>query len=357
MVLLAAGLVAGPGSRSAAAWPAADTGSSAAQRNGSSLKLGLQLFSMWRDWDTHTALMDAVVASGTTWLRVDVGWCSLEEQGPGVTSAWYLDRLDTTVRDARARGLRLLLTLTCGPAWATRDHTAGGYPTDPAQFRRIARTLATRYRGAVQAWEIWNEPDCIGGCPHGDPDAYLPVLRAGSLGVRAGDPAAKVLNGGLSGIDLTWIRALYDRGAARWVDALAVHPYLTPAAAAPSTPATPGWTNPYRITNVPALVAFLAERGHGGTPIWFTEFGWTTGRTPGTPYDGVTPAVQAQYLLQSVRMIARRYPQVTHAFWFTTRDRDDSSVYENGFGVLDLSGRPKPAYGALRQANAELRAR
>lgn len=311
--------------------------------------LGVQVFSMWRDWEDHAELMDQVVAAGSSWIRVDVGWCSLEENGPGVISTWYQDRLDATVAAARARGLKLLITLACAPTWATPGNKPDVLPADPAQYARVASYLATRYRGQIAAWEVWNEPDCEGGCPRGNPEAYAQLLRAAYPALKAADPAAVVMNGGLSGIDLTWIRRMLDAGAAQSLDVLALHPYLAPAAAAPDTPSTAGFSNPYRITNVSAAHALLAEAGRPDVPIWFTEFGWTTGRTAG-PYDGVSPQRQAAYLGEAMALVRKKYPYVQAAFWYMMRDRVDTTAYENGFGLLNADGSPKPAYAAFAKA-------
>ncbi len=77
---------------------------------------------MWRYWSLAPAMLDRVAASGSDWVRVGVGWCSLEEDGPGVVSRWYQDRLDATVAEAERRGLKLLVTLGCTPLWAGGDN-------------------------------------------------------------------------------------------------------------------------------------------------------------------------------------------------------------------------------------------
>jgi beta-xylosidase len=313
--------------------------------------LGVTVFAMWRDWERADELLDRAQQSGSPWLRVDMGWCSLEERGPGQVSAWYQDRLDAVVAGANRRGLQLLMMVACAPAWAGGT-AAGSYPTDPAEFQRVTRYLADRYRGRVPAWEIWNEPDCIGGCPNGSPSAFVPVLQAGYRGIKAGDPGATVVSGGISGNNADWIARMYAAGAQGWFDALAVHPYLDPVTAAPDAPAE---QRVYRMTSVAAVHAVMQRNGDGDLPIWFTEFGWTTARSGDRP--GVDEAVQAGYLRQAVELIARDYPYVTHAFWFALRDRDDWTPYENEFGLLHVDGSEKPSYAALRAANAWLAAR
>ena len=81
------------------------------------------------------------------------------------------------MRDAAARGLRVILTIGGAPGWAqqgTPPPTAGAgtWKPDPVALGQFARAAATRYSGmtadpglpgallpAVRAWQIWNEPN------------------------------------------------------------------------------------------------------------------------------------------------------------------------------------------------------
>jgi hypothetical protein len=337
VLLLAA--AASPGDRSDAA---------GAEKRTTPLQLGVTVFGMWRDWDMLGVLLDRARDSGSPWLRVDMGWCTLEEAGPGVIASWYQGRLDAVVAGAQARGLRLLVDVGCAPGWAGGT-TYNSYPNDPGQFERVAHYLAQRYRGRVAAWEIWNEPDCIGGCPSGSPEKFVGVLRAGYRGFKAADPAATVVSGGTSGNNAAWIARMYAAGAKGSFDALAVHPYQDPPSAAPDAPAE-GRT--YRLTSLPAVRDQMVRNGDGEKPVWFTEFGWSTALTG--ERIGVDEATQARYLQQSVEQIQQDYPYVTHAFWYCMRDRDDWTPIENFFGLLHVDGSAKPAFAALREANSWL---
>ena len=321
------------------------------------METGVEVFSLWRDWPVNTQMLDAVAASGSGWVRVGVGWCSLEEAGPGLVSEWYQGRLDATVAEAARRGLRVLATVACTPGWLSGSDDLKVLPADVGQFERVVRYLAARYAGRISAWEIWNEPDCVTGtCPEGDPAAYVGVLRAGYAGVKAGDPQATVVSGGISGANAEWIERMYAAGAAGWFDALGLHPYQGPAAEPPEAPPT---DHPYRITNVVRVRAVMTAHGDAATPVWFTEFGWTTGAGEGWSA-GVDEATQADYLRRAITMVQQRYGFVTHAFVFTIRDRDDWTAYEDNFGLLHLDGTPKPALAALRTVNdwlADQRAR
>ena len=309
------------------------------------LTTGITVFAMWRDWLYKDQLLAKVKASGSPWVRVDMGWCSLEEAGAGQISQWYLDRLDSTVATARSLGLKLLINFGCTPAWA------GGvgynsWPTNASQVTRITTWLAQRYKGKVAAWEIWNEPDCIGGCPNGSPVEFVKVLKAGYQGIKAGDRSATVVSGGISGNNAEWISRMYAAGAKGYFDALAVHPYQDPPTAAPDAACE---QRVYRFTCLTLIRDQMVSNGDSAKPIWLTEFGWTTAQTGDRP--GVDEATQAVYMTQAISLLRTYAPYVTNAFWYTLRDRDDSTPYENAFGLLHVDGTEKPAFAALQRAN------
>src|SRR5690606_22856123 len=94
------------------------------------------------------------------------------------------------------------------------------------------------YQGKVHAWEIWNEQNLayeVGG--YVDIERYVHLLKAGYTGVKAGDPNALVIFGGLTpnGVndptiaidDVHYMRQIYayNNGEVKqYYDALGVHP-------------------------------------------------------------------------------------------------------------------------------------
>lgn len=72
-----------------------------------------------------------------------------------------------------------------------------------------------------------------------------------------------------------------------------------------------------------------------GKPFWLTEAGWKSTR--------VGPQTQADYLLSLLRD-ARARPWLSKVFLFELKDYRCAP----GYGLLDLSERPKPAYAVLR---------
>ena len=62
------------------------------------------------------------------------------------------------------------------------------------------QTLAGRYRGNVQAYELWNEANLAREWGYGRIDAgeFVELMLAGHQGVKAGDPEATTVGGALT---------------------------------------------------------------------------------------------------------------------------------------------------------------
>lgn len=79
---------------------------------------------------------------------------------------WDFDRLDIYVSEAKARGVSVLYTLGSTPRWASarpaeRCPYGLGCAAEPvrlAHWEEYVRRVAQRYRGAIDAYELWNEP-------------------------------------------------------------------------------------------------------------------------------------------------------------------------------------------------------
>jgi hypothetical protein len=273
--------------------------------------------------DTPPAAIDAELARaktlGATTIRAEVSWAGLEPEFAGDRQTDYLARLDRLVAGARTRGIKPLFVLLRTPCWASSAPGAPGTcsgdaaeypPRDPADYATIAAWLADRYRGKLAGLEVWNEPDHVNEAYFkGDDKAarYAAILKAAHRAVDAADPGLKVLGGSMVGSDGAFLRALYDEGIKGSYDGLAVHYYDLTLASLRS------------IREV--------QRDNGDTtPLWLTEFGWTScfpaGKTEGQ-HACVTRRQQARNLGDLFRALR---------------------------GKLSSGGKRKPAFDTLRTA-------
>jgi hypothetical protein len=120
--------------------------------------------------------------------------------------------LDRAITLLEANGIKPLVAVTgSGPVWTSRDPRLDNplYKPDPRMFGDFAHAVATRYKGRVARYLVWNEPNqpgwlqpqftCKGSvCAPLAPHLYRELYRAASTAIRAVDPSAEVVIGTLA---------------------------------------------------------------------------------------------------------------------------------------------------------------
>ena len=324
-------------------------------------------------WGTSPTVVDRTVVemkrAGVRWARMNASWSWLEPNGEGKLDKRALIQLDYAVWRVREAGIGVLMPISDGvPYWASGDPSrrsdAGGNhwnihwrPREPADYAAFAGRLVERYapRG-VHAFEVWSEPNLDRFWPSG-PDAgdYVALLRPAAHAIRAADPRATVVLGGLSGNDHRFLGRLYDAGARPYFDVAAVHPYTG------AVDPTLCWRQPETgelatdaFCAVEQARATMVANGDARKRIWLTEFGWSTYHGP----HGVSEARQATLLRKALVKIDS-YPFVERAFYYGFRNvhwlRDDRSDIEANFGLLRTDFSSKPALAAYRSHAARQR--
>jgi len=116
-----------------------------------------------------------VASTGARAVRFYVDWSATaptsrpDDFDPADPSdpAYYWERLDTQVREATARGLSPILSISRAPDWASKRGKGepGSWRPDPRAFGKFALAVARRYRGSfgdlphVRYYQAWNEPN------------------------------------------------------------------------------------------------------------------------------------------------------------------------------------------------------
>lgn len=209
-------------------------------------------------------------------------WLDLEPQ-PG---QWRFESFDKLVGLSDQHGMELVYVLGQTPNWAAsrpdERHVYGpgaaSIPADLGHFSRYVREVATRYKGRIAAYGIWNEPKyrqgngLCGGVVFfcGTPEDLVELTAAARTVLRQVDPKALVLSpaftGGLHGVDA--LDRYLKAGGAGLIDAAAFHLY----AAQPED----------AVKTLAALRQTLQRHGIGQLPIWNTEQGWLVQSDAGT---------------------------------------------------------------------------
>lgn len=303
-------------------------------------------------------------------------WSRLGVEAVRVHARWRdrrdLSALDGAVAAIRGAGLKVQLTVT-----------GKVHRPDPRRYARFARRVATRYRGQVARYLIWNEPN-VGGwlmpqarcradrCVPASPHLYRRLVRAAVPAVHAADPGAPVLIGELASVGdepesprstikpLTFLRALacVDREyrprtsgrCARFspaaADAFGHHPHGQRAS--PARPsADRDWAKIADLGRLETVLDRLTAARRIIAPgdrfdIWLTEFGYQT--RPAEPA-GITAGHQAQWL-QLAAYRAWRDPRIRSLTLYQWEDEPGHVGWQSGLRFAD--GRPKPALRGAR---------
>lgn len=290
-----------------------------------------------------------IKALGTHWVRMFAPWPDLEI-GRGVYNEGWIDAYEKAFKQLPA-GTKVILDVVDSPEWETGSADEHAPPANPQDYAAMIEYIAARFGTRVAAYEIWNEEDDSGwwtGAPN--PAAYTELLKAAYPAVKAGNPNAVVLLGGLTGNDYPFLEGVYAAGGQGYFDAVAVH-----------TDTACNVLSPYDFLRgsddrmIPD--SFLAYRevhavmlAHGDNkPIWMTELSWRTssglcseGAWAGQKPAGVSVQQQATYLEQAYHCLDED-PYVQVALWFPLVDE---GAVTSGLEYAD--GARKPSFAAMR---------
>ena len=301
---------------------------------------------------------------GFGWVKSYVNWETVE---PERGQFRWVDP-DNIVKAFEGYDTQILMRVHGTPSWARPGGTSLSHPPDHvADFAHFMTALATRYRGQVAAYEIWNEPnlDYEWGYLPPDPARYTALLKEAYAAVKAADPDALIISAGLATTgdgsptamgDLVFLQGMYDSGAKDYFDALGSHPYAFGH--------KPDYEDPWGLSmaRVVQQREVMVRNGDAGRPIWITELGWvlhTSWNLVEHEVIAVDEAQQAEYLARAYQKVRSEWPWVQGVFLFNL---DFSSVpwYVSAepmrwYAILNPDRTPRPAYTSLRHQMMESR--
>jgi polysaccharide biosynthesis protein PslG len=300
-------------------------------------------------WDSQLA---SIAGMGIGMVREDASWSGVERTPPvGGQHRYNWSKPDAEISALARHGLRWYPILDYSTTWdATLSGPLGwkSAPIDPAYFAAYAAAFAQRYGPGgsfwvahpslqqlpVQTFEIWNEPNLDQFWPtvSGAADRYGDLLAATMPAIRAVDPTAEVVVGGLSPTGLVEFLNEIEAGHPGLIaqmDAVAFHPYGT------------------TFTNTGARVRVLREwldaHGAGALPIEITETGWAT-----PPLSEGERAVRMSTLVQGLSLSSCDITRIIPYTWLTFEG--EASNPEEWFGIANANATLKPTGAALGEA-------
>lgn len=222
-----------------------------------------------------------------TWRLHDAGtrWDELQPE----RDRWNFDHLDALVDLAEQQDVEVILVLGQTPAWASArpadesPYGISGLPAEPARIEdwtAYVRTIASRYRGRIHYYELWNEANFrwfyTGSIPN-----LLELAAAAYTTIEQVDPDAQVISPSViagdypslerSGAD--WLKEYFALGGDRYTDIVGAHFYLP-------RDLPPEWI----VWQIHDLRQVMAASGQAHKPLWNTETGF--GRVDTYPVEG-----------------------------------------------------------------------
>lgn len=298
---------------------------------------------------------------GVSWVRWDLDWQVIQ---PDDEQHYDWDGSDRVANTAQEYGIRSLGVIAYTPKWAQNGSCPSGKQCPPASvevFADFAGTVAQRYEGTIDNWEIWNEPNYqTFWYPEPDAEKYVELLKASYTKIKKIDPDAVVISAGLTDMGddegvsispLSFVKAMYAQGAKDYFDILALHPYTYPGF-------DYGWQQ------IKSVWKAMDENGDAGKKIWLTEYGAPTGGSgrafaigeEGFMYgkDFMSEEAQSQMAKSIFAFQAENPDRIGNVFWYSLCDSStDKSTTESFFGILHYDGTKKPVYQTLKDIFAK----
>jgi hypothetical protein len=300
---------------------------------------------------TYFAMNLAGSAWKHPWPTVDVGavrifdsvWAKLEPQ----KGSWDFTHLDEDIASAQAHHADVDLVLDSTPTWASARPTETNphpwqAPGTRAEAKNIAdwetyvRTVATRYKGRVHVYEMWNEPN-MNDSYSGDPAHLVQLCKSGYRVLKKVDPSIQVISpspapsGGA-----VYLRSFIEQGGGDTFDILGFHFYDNLSSLQ---------IHPESIIGTAAqLRRMLASLNLGSKPIWNTESGYYIHSSPtAKAYIKNYPAnIHVLSQGEAVDAIGRSYALawavgIERFYWYGWGEPAYAIVDDNGTGIKDAT--------------------
>jgi hypothetical protein len=307
-----------------------------------------------------------------TRVRVNVGWAYVVGKAANKKKApkhirYNWSGYDLLIANAAQYGIKVQLSLTgMAPAYATSNHKIGPMAPSAAKFKAFATAAAKHFKGRIDRYSIWNEPNHRGWIApiNKGPKVYRALYIAGYSAIKRVDHKAQVMIGETSPFALghgrnatsplkflravTCANARYKRArkcSTLKTDGYAQHPYDFDHKPTYKYPGKDNVTIGVlgRLTTALAKLkkARLLTTPSGGIPfVYLTEYGYfrTGKRRMPDPKRG-------KYLVQAFT-IAQRNPRVKEMLHFLlVQPSRKFSFFDTSLATR--AGKPFPAFAPL----------
>jgi len=302
------------------------------------------------------------VNAGARWTRLIFPWEQIQPNGPGDFQQGYFSESELDAQ--RALGIEIVGITLYTPRWAARDQRYGARSVpqnlqlsidDPRNYwAAYIKRLVGHYRGRIDTWVIYNEPDIYVEPDDfrtfaGTPSDYALLLKTAYLAAKSVNPNARIV---MAGLTYFWdkeagrpqyfqrvldaIRADPAAATNNWFfDIVDAHTYGNPL-------------NSYTVPNV--FQRIMRDRGIT-KPIWIDESNVLIKNDPRVGAgDGpfrATMDEQASYVIQSMALARAAGVQRYSIYKLQDEGAENGDEY---WGLTRNDGTLRPSYLAYQTA-------
>ncbi|MCL5998725.1 MAG: hypothetical protein M1546_22115 [Chloroflexi bacterium] len=321
------------------------------------------------------------------WTKAQVRWKDFEPVKGDYSQAqnnWQL--LDAFTADANKKGLNILFGVIDAPEWARSTIKADktGPPDDFSEAARFFEKVIARYKGCVQAVEVWNEMniDREWTTPSGaiSGEEYVKFLNVVAPAIRAVDPNITLVMGALAPTgysapgesvdDFTYMDQFVAAGGPALVDCIGVH------LNGYNMPPDKEWNEGYNDTTAKFRGPFDSPHHswsfkstlygyyqRTNKPQCVTEFGWASmenlgveGNPPGFEFAlDNTEQEQADWIVQGFQIMRESgFVKFGIIFNLDYIQKIGQKPNESGgdpatYSIIRPDGAPRPAFDAVEK--------
>lgn len=220
------------------------------------------------------------------------------------------------------------------PDWVTLP------PKNLEDWKTYVRTVATRYKGRIHYYEIWNEPN-LTDFYTGTPRQLVELTKEAQAILKEVDPTNRIVSpSGTGPGGVPWLREFLKSGGGQYVDIVGFHLYVTPKPPEDM------------VTLTRQVWGVMSEFGIRNHELWDTESGWhiANRNTVVKPTAATGYGSEVLTFDEASAYVARAYillwgSQVSRFFWY---------AWDNGtMGLTEADGRtlkpPAIAYGQIEK--------
>jgi hypothetical protein len=182
-------------------------------------------------------------------------------------------RIDAFVDAATAHGIGVMYSNDGIPQWAAADSSTcftqpyfgtycSGAVANLQDWDDFVTALVTRYKGRIQIYELWNEPE---HSYSGTMTQLVAMMQDEHDIIRTLDPAASILSPSMVSQGYPYLDSYFATGGSTDIDAIAIHTYPDP-----TNDVAESVTQSITIT----IKTVMDKYGLSSKPIWGTEGSW-----------------------------------------------------------------------------------